>query len=177
MSFENAAGLAGAGRGGVIAPDEGGLIALPGWQMRVKISASDTAGRLTLVEGRMSGGHAGPTEHVHVGHDEAFFVISGRLHFRLGDGRRTAVPGETVFASRGLAHGFSNPEPDEARYLLALTPSGYEFYFERLAALLRSHGAMPDRDALARLLAEHGTYLVDPTPDRRGTGGSAGAAP
>jgi hypothetical protein len=93
-------------------------------------------------------------------HDEAFFVISGELKFRIGEGYRTAVAGESVFASRGLAHGFSNPQSQEARYLVALTPSGYEFYFERLAGLIRKHGAMPSQEELARLMAEHGTFLA-----------------
>ena len=156
-------GTAGAGRGGVVAPDEGALIVLPGWRMLVKVAASDTSGQLTLIEGRMAPRNAGAAEHVHLGHDESFFVISGRLRFRVGDGYRTALPGETVFASRGLAHGFSNPDPEEARYLVALTPSGYEFYFERLAQLVRANGAMPEREQLVRLLAEHGTFLVEPT--------------
>ena len=135
MSFERYLGMGGAGRGMVLGPDEGALIELTGWHMRIKVSASDTAGAMALIEARMAGGHAEPAEHIHIGHDEAFFVISGQLEFRVGDGYRTAVSGETVFASRGLAHGFSNPHSEEARYLVALTPSGYEFYFERLAWL------------------------------------------
>jgi len=160
MSFERYLGMGGAGRGTVFGPDEGALIELPGWQMRIKVSASDTAGAMTLIEARMAGGHAGPAEHIHIGHDEAFFVISGQLKFRVGDGYRATVSGETVFASRGLAHGFSNPGSEEARYLVALTPSGYEFYFERLARLVRTHGAMPSQDEIASLMAEHGTFLA-----------------
>jgi hypothetical protein len=45
---------------------------------------------------------------------------------------------------------------------VALTPPRFEFYFERLAALLRKHGAMPDRATFARLMAEHGTFFADP---------------
>jgi len=160
MSFERYLGMGGAGRGTVIGVDEGTLIELPGWQMRIKIPASDTAGAMTLIEARMAGGHAGPAEHIHIGHDESFFVISGQLKFRVGDSYRTAVSGETVFASRGLAHGFSNPQAEEARYLVALTPSGYEFYFERLARMVRQHGTMPSQEELARLMAEHGTFLA-----------------
>jgi mannose-6-phosphate isomerase-like protein (cupin superfamily) len=160
MSFERYLGMGGAGRGAVIGADEGTLIELPGWQMRIKIPASDTAGAMTLIEARMAGDHAGPAEHIHIGHDESFFVISGQLKFRVGDSYRTAVSGETVFASRGLAHGFSNPQAEEARYLVALTPSGYEFYFERLARIVRQHGTMPSQEELARLMAEHGTFLA-----------------
>lgn len=162
MSFEHFAAMGGAGRASVVGHDEGHLLALPGWQMRVKVSASDTAGRMTLLEARMAGGHAGPAEHIHVGHDEAFFLISGQLKFRVGDGYKIATTGETVFAARGLAHGFCNPSDAEARYLVALTPSGYEFYFERLAALLRKRGAMPSQEELVRMMAEHGTFLATP---------------
>ena len=162
MSFDEYFHLSSDGRGQVVGVDEGGLIELGGWQMRVKVSASDTAGQMTLIEARMAGGHRGPAEHIHVGHDEAFFLISGKLRFRVGDGFQTAVPGETVFASRGLAHGFSNPELEEARYLVALTPSGYELYFERLADRLRKLGAMPAPEELVRLMADHGTFLALP---------------
>ena len=65
-----------------------------------------------------------------------------------------------MFASRGLAHGFSTPQSEEARYLVALTPSGYEFYFERLAQHIRRNGTMPGQEELASLMAEHGTFLA-----------------
>jgi mannose-6-phosphate isomerase-like protein (cupin superfamily) len=152
----------GAGRGFVLDRGDGAPIDLPGWRYRIKVSASDTAGALTVLEGVMAPGHRGPLAHMHTGHDEAFFVLSGRLAFRLGDGRREVVPGETVFASRGLAHGFANDGGEPARYLAMLSPSGYEFYFERLASLVRKHGTMPERATLLALMAEHGTFPVDP---------------
>ncbi|MFO0548488.1 MAG: cupin domain-containing protein [Polyangiaceae bacterium] len=133
-----------------------------GWTYRVKVAASDTGGALTLLEGRMPAHHAGPIEHVHAGHDEAFFILEGRLRFRIGDAYRELVPGETVHASRGLAHGFSNTSDEPARYLAMLTPSGYEVFFARLAATLRKLGAPPDRATLLALMAEHGTYAVGP---------------
>ena len=151
----------GSGRGHVVGAAEGPLLELPGWTYRVKVASSDTAGALTVLEGVMSPGHRGPIEHVHTGHDEAFFLISGQLTFRVGEAYRSACVGETVFASRGLAHGFSNPGEEPARYLAMLSPSGYEFYFERLSALLRKHGSMPDRATLLRMMAEHGTFPVD----------------
>jgi quercetin dioxygenase-like cupin family protein len=163
MSFEQRFG--GAGRGFAVPAGEGALLELPGWVYRVKVAASDTAGALTLLEGTMAPGHQGPLEHVHTGHDEAFFVISGSLRFRVGNRYRVAVPGETLFASRGLAHGFSNPGDEPARYLAMLTPSGYEFFFQRVSELLRRHGSMPDRATMLRLMAEHGTFPVDADGD------------
>ena len=69
--------------------------------------------------------------------------------------RRTISPRRGVVSIEN-----SNPQSEEARYLVALTPSGYEFYFERLARLIRTHGTMPSQEALARLMAEHGTFLA-----------------
>jgi quercetin dioxygenase-like cupin family protein len=158
MTFDAFSALGGGGRGHALRAGEGHPIALPGWAMSLKVTAADTGGSLTLLEATMAPHHAGPLEHLHVAHDEAFFVLEGALRFRVGDGYRLAVPGELVFASRGLAHGFSNPSDHPARYLVALTPSGYEIYFERLAALIRRLGSPPDREALLALMAEHGTY-------------------
>ncbi len=109
----------------------------------------------------MGPGHSGPLEHVHKGHEEAFFVLRGSLRFRVGNEYRLVLPGETVFAPRGIAHGFSNPCADPAQYLAMLSPSGYESFFERLAGIITAHGAPPDRDTLIRLMAEHGTFPVD----------------
>lgn len=162
MTFDAFSSLGGPGRGHALRPGEGHAIHLPGWAMSLKVAASDTGGSLTLLEATMAPHHSGPLEHVHVAHDEAFFVLEGSLRFRVGDGYRIAVPGEVVFASRGLAHGFSNPLDTTARYLAALTPSGYEVYFERLAAIVRRHGSAPDRRTLLALMAEHGTYPASP---------------
>lgn len=99
------------------------------------------------------------------GHDETFIVLEGRMRFRLGDGFHTAVPGETMFASRQLAHGFNNPFDEAARYIVLLTPSGYEDYFRQVAAHIAETGAMPDLDLTRDLMAQHRTILADPLPD------------
>lgn len=154
--------FAGSGRGFVVAPEEGSRIDLAGgWVLRIKVAASDTAGAATIVEGSMPPGHTGPPPHVHGRHDESFIVLAGSLRFRVGSGHRDVVAGETVFASRGLVHGFANPHDDPARYLCVLTPSGYEFYFHRLAELVRRAGGPPDRATLLRLMREYETFPVD----------------
>lgn len=80
-------------------------------------------------------------------------------------GFHTAVPGETVFASRGLAHGFANPGDDPARYVGILSPSGYEGYFEKVAAYVAENGAMPPLDVVRELMAQHQTILAPPLAD------------
>jgi hypothetical protein len=87
------------------------------------------------------------------------------MRFRTGDTFSTAVPGETVFASRQLAHGFNNPFDDPARYIAVLTPSGYENYFARVAEHVARTGAMPDHEQARELMAEYDTVLAPPLAD------------
>ncbi|WP_322759125.1 cupin domain-containing protein [Frankia sp. Cr2] len=145
--------------------DDGFRIDLPNWSMLVKVTAGDTLGRVTVLEGRMGPRLAGPAAHVHDGHDETFVVLEGRMRFRVGDGFHTAVPGETVFASRRLAHGFSNPFDESARYVAILTPSGYEEYFASVAEHVARTGVMPDEDRTRELMAQHQTVLAPKLSD------------
>jgi uncharacterized RmlC-like cupin family protein len=46
----------------------------------------------------------------------------------------TAHPGELIFAPRGMPHTLANPTEAPARFLLVLTPPGFEREFARRAA-------------------------------------------
>jgi uncharacterized cupin superfamily protein len=60
--------------------------------------------------------------HIHHNDDEAWHVIEGTLEIRLGDRTERVSAGSTAFVPAGVAHTFSNPGPDVARYLLVATP-------------------------------------------------------
>ncbi len=141
---------------------EGPSIELPGWWMRVKVTAADTMGRFTMLHGEMAPHLPGPPAHVHAAHDETFVVLAGQLRFRIGDRFHTALPGETIYASRRLVHGFSNPHDEPARYMVLLTPSGYEDYFRKVAQHIAQTGSVPDPVLTAELMAQHQTVLADP---------------
>jgi mannose-6-phosphate isomerase-like protein (cupin superfamily) len=155
-------------RGFVQGDGQGRRIDLPNWSMLVKVTADDTLGRLTVLEGRMGAREPGPVPHVHEGHDETFVLLEGRLRFRIGDGFHTAVAGETMFASRRLAHGFGNPFDEPARYVAILTPSGYEDYFAEVAEHAASTGAMPTPAVTRELMARHRTFPAPPLEDPGG---------
>lgn len=148
--------------GVVVAAGGGQPIELPGWSMLVKISADQTGGALTVVHAHMDPGHPGPAEHIHDGHDEAFVVLTGALRFRLGEEYHTVDAGSTVLAPRGQAHGFSNPFGQAASYVVMLTPSGYERYFERLADHVRRTGAPPDLSTTDAWMAAVRTRRAEP---------------
>jgi len=60
--------------------------------------------------------------HVHHKDDEAWYVLSGTLGFRLGDAEIEAHPGAAVLARRGTPHTYWNAGRTEAAYLLVMTP-------------------------------------------------------
>ena len=60
--------------------------------------------------------------HVHHRDDEAWYVLSGTLGFRLGDQEIEAPPAAAVLARRGTPHTFWNAGQTEAEYLLVMTP-------------------------------------------------------
>jgi quercetin dioxygenase-like cupin family protein len=152
-------------RGFIQGPADGHQISLTGWEMLRKVAATDTAGALTVVEGRLAAGHPGPPPHVHDLHDECFIILEGRMRFRIGAGFRTATPGDLVFAGRDLPHGFSNPFDEPNRYLVLLSPSGYEDYFEEIAAHLHATGMNPPAEQLEQMMAGYSTRLAEPLED------------
>lgn len=60
--------------------------------------------------------------HVHHEDDEAWYVLRGKLGFRLGDEMVEAGPGAAVLAPRGTPHTYRNAGTEEAEYLLVMPP-------------------------------------------------------
>ena len=88
---------------------------------------------VSVVESTMPAHAPGPPLHSH-DFDEAFYVLDGELTFQVGNRKTSAKRGELIFARRGLPHTLANPSDTPARYLLVLTPSGFEREFARRAA-------------------------------------------
>jgi quercetin dioxygenase-like cupin family protein len=97
----------------------------------VLLRSEDSAGQAGMVVNTVPAGWAGPPLHHH-DFDETFYVLSGRLTFQLGDKLRPAGPGALVFAPRGIVHTLANHGDTDARYLLVITPGGFERYFDRM---------------------------------------------
>jgi mannose-6-phosphate isomerase-like protein (cupin superfamily) len=76
--------------------------------------------------------------HVHLEDDEAWYVLEGRLRFRVGDRELEAPAGSAVVGPHGIPHTYWNPGPDPARYVLVMTP--------RTLQLIETFHELPDRD-------------------------------
>jgi mannose-6-phosphate isomerase-like protein (cupin superfamily) len=141
----------------VQALDEATTQAVLGGSIAVRLRAEQTDGRLGLVEQVVPGGYPGPALHVHPDFDEIFYVIEGKLGFRVGDHAYEAGPGSVAFVPRGTPHTFANPGQKPARSLVLVTPGGFERYFEGLVELIWRTGGVPPEHDLRDLGIAHGS--------------------
>jgi hypothetical protein len=86
-----------------------------------------------MIESAVPPGFTGPPLHHH-DFDETFYVIEGELTVQLRDELFRVTAGGLAFAPRGVPHTFTNLGVSAARYLIVITPAGFERYFARMAA-------------------------------------------
>lgn len=146
-------------------PGEGKAVRGPaGGPLVFKARGHDTGGHLTALENEVAPGD-GPPLHVHHVTDEAWWIISGSLCFRLGDRHAEAPEGSFVFVPRGTPHCFLNDGDTPARILVLFTPSGMEGFFDAFAA---TPAGTPAPDAFARASVDMDmTVLGPPLPAAR----------
>ncbi len=89
--------------------------------------------------------------HLHRDEDEAWYVLEGRLGFRIGDEELEAGPGEGVLVHRGTPHSYWNAGSARARYLIVMGPRT-----ARLVEDLHRPGATD----FAALFEQHGSELL-----------------
>jgi mannose-6-phosphate isomerase-like protein (cupin superfamily) len=92
--------------------------------------------------------------HIHLEDDEAWYVLEGRLRFRIGDDEIDAQAGTAVYGLHGLAHTYWNPDPHPAIYLLVMRPRTVQL----IDAL--HDGTERDRAALEALFRAHAMSLL-----------------
>jgi quercetin dioxygenase-like cupin family protein len=128
--------------------------------MRILLRADEADGSLGAVEMVLDPGSAGPPLHLHPGHAESFYVLSGQLALRLGDTVLTGGPGTWGTAPKGTPHTLANFGDEPARVLCLFSPAGFERRFQRMVA-------GPDEAAALADLHEHekATQLLGPPMD------------
>jgi mannose-6-phosphate isomerase-like protein (cupin superfamily) len=92
--------------------------------------------------------------HLHRSEDEAWYVLDGRLGFRVGEDEIEAEPGRGVVVKAGTAHAYWNAGSSRARYVIVMGA--------RTAALVEAIHAMdPFHPArLPALFEEHDSELL-----------------
>jgi mannose-6-phosphate isomerase-like protein (cupin superfamily) len=87
-----------------------------------KVSTSDTAANLFIIEHRNLSPNSGPAMHMHLSQEEWFYVMEGEVVLQVGDQRVHLRAGESVLAPRLVPHCFS-AIGSPAHMLIAFTPA------------------------------------------------------
>jgi quercetin dioxygenase-like cupin family protein len=98
---------------------------------QILLRSEETGGHVAIVENRIGPHWGGPPLHKH-DFDEGFYVLEGELTFQVEDAVVTKRAGEFAFAPRNVVHTLANHSDQPARYVLVITPAGFERYFARM---------------------------------------------
>ena len=82
--------------------------------------------------------------HVHQREEETFHVLEGELEIWCGGHTTRLRAGDTFFAPHGIPHSPKAIGTSAARYLITLTPAGFERFFREAASLEESGEATPE---------------------------------
>lgn len=101
----------------------------------------------SLVEEEAEQGNMPPL-HLHVDHDEVFYVLSGRLSVHLPGSCIYLGAGQAAFAPREIPHTRRVESEEGARWLVATTSGGYAAFVAEVAIprrrrRVRSRGGRP----------------------------------
>jgi quercetin dioxygenase-like cupin family protein len=113
------------------------------------VGAAETGGRYTLSHSTIAVG-GGAAEHRHGREAEAFYVLSGQLHFSVvGEPTMILVAGTFLHLEPGLAYSFEAVGPAPAEVLILYAPAGLERLIEE-AGIADSADAEESRQAAVR---------------------------
>lgn len=147
----------------VLAAGEGQLFNALGVSLLVKTSSAQSEGQWFVLEYTAPPNFSGPPPHYHKVMTEIFYVLEGRLTFRVGEQTREVGPGGYAFVPPGAMHGFSNPTDAPAKYLGIVTPAILEQYFHEMVALVAQEPQWPPKDMgkIIALMEKYDTFAPE----------------
>jgi mannose-6-phosphate isomerase-like protein (cupin superfamily) len=129
----------------------------------VKLTAADTAGAMSLIEGVLPPGAASVPLHTHP-EAETFYLLEGEAEFTsIDEGRRYIFivrQGDIVYVPPRTPHQFTIAGVEPARGIVIVTPGGIEHYMAELSAARRPDGSADMAELLA-IAARYGVEYVD----------------
>ena len=106
----------------LLPPDAGrGLQFGPGEHIVWKVTGAPTAELFDFCE-LTAAPQAGPPQHIHALHDEAFYIREGAFRMQGGTQRQVATAGAFVFIARGTVHAWQNIGSAPGHLLTLFTP-------------------------------------------------------
>ncbi|HZQ07266.1 MAG TPA: cupin domain-containing protein [Anaerolineae bacterium] len=130
----------------VLDPNEGDVLNFVGISTRIKVRSEATNGAWTLIESTVEPYFPGFKLHTHHRMTETFYILEGTLAVQLGEQIVQANAGALIVVPPGVWHTYSNPSDVPAKYLLFMSPGGFEKYLEGLAEMIRTEPHWPPAD-------------------------------
>ncbi len=118
-----------------------------------KATAETTGGVFDCFESFIQPGQPGVPEHIHDTVDEIFYVLEGKIRYKLGDNVLNASAGAFAYVPKGTPHTWLNVGDGVARMLTQFMPGGMRGFFEATSQLLQA-----DPPEIAALIAEAGRW-------------------
>ncbi len=109
-----------------------------------KATSGDTGGAYALVEVTATPGLPGPPPHIYHNEDEAFYVLEGEVELNVEGNLSTVGPGSFVNIPKGTLHTYRNAGTTHARFVVLLTPGGFEGFFEEVGELATDLSTPPE---------------------------------
>lgn len=129
-------------------------IELPGTEITVHVGKEETDGRYSLLEYTVEPGFD-VSPHWHRELTEAFYVLNGSMTFSIDGTERTAGPGEFLFVPPRTIHSVEAVGDDSCRFLLVVSPGGFEDYLREGEELFEEAGGKPPEDLVQEVRSRH----------------------
>jgi mannose-6-phosphate isomerase-like protein (cupin superfamily) len=121
-------------------------LSLLGVSITFLASAEDTGGHWSLLEYTAPPQFKGPAPHWHKRTTEAFYIVEGQLSMQIGERIIEAQMGSFVLVAPREIHVWSNPQITPCKFLVFVSPSGLEGYFDEVATLMQDEVTWPPAD-------------------------------
>ena len=105
-----------------------------------------------------------PAPHSHDEFDETVYGLDGVTTFTVGGERTDLNPGEALFISRRVIHGFSNEGDVDARFLAVISPGLLGSRYFREVADVVAGGSPPDIEKIGEVMRRYGLTPAPPPP-------------
>jgi mannose-6-phosphate isomerase-like protein (cupin superfamily) len=103
-----------------------------GDRITFKVWSEESGGAYALLEHQTLPGMGAPP-HTHLACDEGYYILEGEYEFvALPEAPRRVRAGEVVTIPRGVPHAYRNVGDKPGRFLLYISPGGFEAFFEEV---------------------------------------------
>ena len=139
-------------------PGHGAPVPIRRFRTLVKVPATDTGGRYSLLEHALDPETLAMPMHRHREETKTLYAIEGALTVRIDHETFVAMPGASIVVPAGRMHTMWNETERRVRFLSIVAPGGLEAYYAEVASYIPL-GGKPDMDRVLDASARFGIEL------------------